>query len=381
MPVLVCVPTYNEAENIEQFINAVFEHCPSDADILVIDDTSPDGTADIVERLMAAYRERWTSGGSPRLHILKRPGKQGGASAFLQGFAWGIDNGYDAMLATDADFSHDPKYIPMLLENAGKSENNVVVGSRLVAGGGIENRTFTRNLISRGASLYCRLILTPGIKDWTGGFNLWPKDALIKIDFKNIVTRGYSFQIELKYKAFMAGFKITEVPIVFPDRKYGVSKMPASYFAKALFDVWRIKYMCMKTGVKQFVKFGITGGLGTITNLILFFILADKAALHEIPVSIGCFIAAGTQNYIINHKWSFANNTGTSKVTVKKWALFLISSLAGLLANIAVMTGIIMAFRLPYKFIAQACGIAAGMFINFFISRTTVFGRGKNADK
>jgi len=367
MKPLTIIPTYNEIENIEKFIKAVFSYIPPDAAILVVDDNSPDGTASAVEKISADY--------PGRLHILSRPEKQGGASAFLQGFVWGIERGYDAALTMDADFSHDPKYIPLLLEKA--NESDVVVGSRLVKGGGIENRTLVRNIISCGASLYCRLLLAAPIKDWTSGYNLWSKNALEKIDIKNIVTRGYSFQIEMKYKAFRKKCRITEVPIIFPDRKYGVSKMPASYFVKALLDVWRIKLMFMNIGIKQFIKFGITGGLGTITNLLLFFLFADKIGLPEIPVSIGCFIIAGTQNYTIHHKWSFANNTGTSTLSVKKWLLFLGASLAGLTLNLLVMKMVLVYCNPPYKVIAQAAGIAAGMLVNFSISKTIVFGRKK----
>jgi len=363
MKLITVIPTYNEIDNIEEFIKAVFSYIPQDAAILVVDDNSPDGTACAVEKISADY--------PGRLHILNRPEKQGGASAFLQGFAWGIERGYDAILAMDADFSHDPKYIPLLLEKA--NENDVVVGSRLVKGGGIENRTFARNVISYGASLYCRFLLAAPVKDWTGGYNLWSKNALEKIDIKSIVTRGYSFQIEMKYKAFRKKCRIAEVPIIFPDRKYGVSKMPTSYFIKALLDVWRIKIMCMNTGVKQFIKFGITGGLGTITNLLLFFLFADKIDLPEIPVSIGCFVAAGTQNYIINHKWSFVNNTRNSKLSIKKWGLFLCASLTGLAFNLLVMKAVLVYWKPPYKVIAQGAGIAAGMLVNFVFSKYMVF--------
>ena len=333
----------------------------------MVDDNSPDGTAQVVEKLSADYHGR--------LHILNRPEKQGGASAFLQGFAWGLERRYDAVLTMDADFSHDPKYIPTILERI--NESDIVVGSRLVKGGGIENRTLVRNIISCGASLYCRLLLAAPIKDWTGGYNLWSKSVLEKIDINSIVTRGYSFQIEMKYKAFRKRCRITEVPIIFPDRKYGVSKMLASYFVKALLDVWRIKLMCMSIGIKQFIKFGITGGLGTITNLLLFFLFADKIGLSEIPVSIGCFIIAGTQNYIIHHKWSFANNTRNSKLSIKKWALFLCVSLAGLALNLLVMKSVLAFWNPPYKVIAQGAGIAAGMIVNFAFSKIFVFSRKK----
>ena len=368
MRLLTVVPTYNEIDNIQNFINAVFCNIPQEAAILVVDDNSPDGTAKAVEEMTVNY--------PGRLHILKRPEKQGGASAFLQGFSWGIERGYDALLAMDADFSHVPAYIPFLLEKADK--NDVVIGSRLVKGGEIENRTFVRDLISKGASLYCRFLLSTKIKDWTGGYNLWTKNSLIKIDLKNVVTRGYSFQIEMKYKAIRAGCKIAEVPIIFPDRKHGKSKMPLSYFGKALLDVWRVKFMLLNISVKQFIKFGITGGLGTLTNLLFFFLFADIIGLPEIPVSIGCFLIAGTQNYIINHKWSFANKTSPSNLSINKWGLFLGASLVGLLINIAVMKWMLINFNLPYKFIAQACGIATGMFINFFISKLLVFRRKNN---
>ncbi|GMO58824.1 MAG: hypothetical protein Ta2G_18830 [Termitinemataceae bacterium] len=362
---LITVPTYNEAENIADFITAVFAQAPSQAHILIIDDNSPDGTAGLVQKFIEQYPSR--------LHLLERPGKQGGASAFLQAFSWAIANGFDAVLAMDADFSHDPHYIPQFLE---ASKNyDIVIGSRLVPGGGIENRSITRNLLSKGASFYCRVLLKPQIRDWTGGYNLWTKKALETIGVENIVTRGYSFQLEMKYKALSRGCSVKELPIVFPDRKHGKSKMPPAFLAKALADVWRIRFMCCNESVKQFLKFAITGGLGTITNLVIFFLCADKADLPEIPVSIICFIIAGTQNYTINHRWSFANNMNKTPLSIQKWFSFLCGSLAGLAINIMVMQSIIQNFSLPYKFIAQGCGIACGMVINFTISKLFVFRR------
>jgi dolichol-phosphate mannosyltransferase len=303
---------------------------------------------------------------------LNRPGKQGGASAFLQSFEYGLKHNYDAMLAMDADFSHDPKYIPGIL--AKTKEYDVVIGSRLVKGGGIENRSLLRNIISSGASLYCRLLLMSPIRDWTGGYNLWSKNALEKIGIASIFTRGYSFQIEMKYKAYRAGLKIAEIPVVFPDRKRGASKMSASYFVQALADVWRIKFSHIKNNlIKQMLKFAATGGLGTVTNLVLFFLCADIANLPTIPVSIGCFLVAGTQNYYLNHKWSFSENMRGTALSIKRWLLFLCSSTLGLCINIAVMTIILQSIMPPYKVIAQACGILAGMIINFIMVKVVVF--------
>ena len=226
---LVIIPTYNEIENIVPLIEAVFSHAPQ-AHILVVDDNSPDGTAATVE---AIARE------NSSLHILKRPGKQGVASAFLAGFSWGINNGYEILLAMDADFSHDPKYIPAMLkeiENAG-----LVIGSRNVKGGGITNRSFIRNILTKWGSLYCRLILKCPVKDITGGYNMWRKTTLEKIGLESVVSRGYSFQIEMKYKAHRRQCSIAEIPIIFPNRAKGQSKMAGNFLLKALMDVWKIK--------------------------------------------------------------------------------------------------------------------------------------------
>jgi putative flippase GtrA len=286
-----------------------------------------------------------------------------------------LKRGYGAMLAMDADFSHDPKYIPQILAKA--EEYDVVIGSRLVKGGGIENRSPLRNIISSGASLYCRVLLSPGIKDWTGGYNLWSGNALEKIRLSSIFTRGYSFQIEMKHKAVRAGLKITEIPVIFPDRIKGESKMSPAYFIKALLDVWRIKFFAIKNStVKQMFKFALAGGLGTITNLALFFLLVDILKLLPVPVSIVCFFVSGIQNYIIHHKWSFAEETRETPLSIKKLFVFLCSALLGLCANIFVMNAMLQNIVLPYKVVAQACGILAGMAINFVMSKFVVFRSG-----
>ena len=371
MRILICVPTYNEAENITPFITAVFENAPPETDMLVIDDNSPDGTAALVEALASCY--------GARLFIIKRPGKLGGASAFLRAFAWGLDHGYDGMLAMDADFSHDPGHIPAILAKQAEGAD-VVIGSRFVKGGKIENRSWKRNVISQGASWYCRLLLGCPIKDWTGGYNLWTRAALEKITLQDVVTRGYSFQIELKYKAFLRKCLVVETPILFKDRKLGASKMSGRFLFQALVDVWRIKYMCIPhRWLKELMKFCVTGGLGTISNLSLFFLCADLLGLPVVPVSTGCFIIAGSQNYIIDHKWSFARAMGGTGLSVKRWLLFLSASLLGFAVNITVMTALVRGFPLPFKVIAQAGGIASGMVINFLASKYIVFRR-KNHD-
>ncbi|QQO09458.1 glycosyltransferase [Breznakiella homolactica] len=368
MKLLIAVPTYNEIENIKRFVITVFEHIPDYADILVIDDNSPDGTAAAVEDLIRNYPNR--------LHILNRESKQGLAAAYLAAFEWGLSRGYDVFLEMDADFSHNPKYIPEMIDKI--ETNDVVIGSRNISGGGVEGWSALRNFISKGGSLYSRLVLGCPIKDLTGGFNMWRKSALEKINLETISAKGYLFQIEMKYKAFLAGCSITEIPIIFTDRKQGKSKMSKGIFVEALINIWKIKSNARTDkGSFEFIKFAVTGGLGTVTNLVIFFIFADLLKLPEIPVSICCFIVAATQNYIINHHWSFRNRTESDKPSIKKWFLFIVSSLLGLGINILVMRAILTYFNVPLKLIAQAGGILAGMVINYAVSKFLVFRRKK----
>jgi dolichol-phosphate mannosyltransferase len=366
---LICVPTYNEAENIGPFLNAVFENIPPEADILVIDDNSPDGTSEIAEKLTEKYPER--------LHILKRPEKQGLAAAYLAAFDWGLSMNYGIFMEMDADFSHNPKYIPLMLKEI--ETHDVVIGSRNIQNGGVEGWSALRNFISKGGSFYARLVLGCSVKDLTGGFNMWTRRALLKIRRESLISKGYLFQVEMKYRAWKEGCTIREIPIVFIDRKHGKSKMSKKIFFEALLKVWKIKQHTGNDAVSsQFIKFCLTGGLGTVTNLIFFFIGADKLHLPEIPVSIACFLIAGTQNYVINHKWSFAANMQKTPPSLGKWASFVGVSLFGLAGNIIVMQIIILSFNIPYKFIAQAFGILCGTVVNFCMSRFIVFRRRKD---
>jgi len=365
MKLLIIIPTYNEIDNIIKIIKSIFENIPNDAAILIVDDNSPDGTAQAAEKISAEYPDR--------LYILNRPGKQGLAAAYLAGFSWGWDK-WDVFLEIDADFSHDPKYIPAILEQI--QIYDVIICSRNIKGGGVEGWTITRNLISKGGSLYSRFVLGCPIHDLTGGFNMWRKSALEKINLSSIISKGYSFQIEMKYKAYRAGCSIKEIPIIFTDRKHGKSKMSKKIFIEALFNIWKIRNTD-KPGLAEFFKFAVTGGLGTITNLVIFFLFADFLDFNEIHVSIGCFLIAATQNYFINHLWSFRRTIKNKSLSIKKWSLFIGASLLGLLINIIVMKLLLIYFDLPFKFIAQAFGIAAGMIVNFILSKFLVFGSGK----
>ena len=186
MNALIVIPTYDEAENITRLIPAVFEALPRrDFSVLVVDDGSPDGTGDLVAKMIETHFPE-------RLHLLRREGKGGLASAYIAGFRWGMERGFDAFLEMDADFSHKPEYLPEMFAKI--AEYDVVIGSRNVPGGGVENWSLLRKLISRGGSLYARTLLHCPVADLTGGFNMWRKSALEAIDLDSIISRGYSFQ-------------------------------------------------------------------------------------------------------------------------------------------------------------------------------------------
>ena len=371
MRVLIIIITYNEIENIGLLIPRLFEIIPPNVDVLVVDDSSPDGTGKAVESLFSEYPNR--------LFLLTRPCKEGTAAAYIAGFRWGLSRNYDAYLQFDGDFSHNPIYIPTMLEAI--KDYDVVIGSRNIKGGGIKDWPLSRNIISRGGSLYSRLVLSCPVKDLTGGYNMWRKTALEKIGLDKIISKSYSLQIELKYRAYCAGCTIKEIPIIFTDRERGVSKISGNTLTEALFIIWKIKKnVGVDSGIDQFFKFAVTGGLGTITNLLIFFLCVDIAGLQPIPVSIFCFFFAGTQNYIINHKWSFRQNHPSEAPSIKKWIMFICGSLLGYFANISVMHFMITQFVLPWKTIAQAFGIATGMIINFIISKLIVFRKRKKQE-
>ena len=229
MRTLVIIPTYNEKENIGVIIPAIRAENPG-VDILVVDDNSPDGTGRVVTDLAEK-----TQG----VYLLSRPGKQGLGRAYLAGFAWGMDHGYEVLVEMDADFSHRPADLVKLLKAV--ENNDFAVGSRWVSGGQTVRWGIGRKAISRGGSLYARTILRYPLRDWTGGFNAWHSRVLKGIDLESVRSEGYSFQIELKYRALRRGFKGFEVPIVFEDRRVGKSKMSTKIVLEALYRVWSIR--------------------------------------------------------------------------------------------------------------------------------------------
>lgn len=231
MKTLVVIPTYNERENIAAIVPTVLESYPQ-IEILVVDDNSPDGTGQVVQGL---------KGSQKRLHLLSRGGKEGLGKAYLAGFRWGLEHGYDAIVEMDADFSHRPVDLSRLLDAL--KTNDFVVGSRYVTGGGTANWNWRRKLISRFGSLYSRMILGFPLNDWTGGFNGWRRSTLEGIGLSRVASEGYCFQIELKYRALKYGFKGIEAPILFEDRRVGQSKMSLRIVLEAFYRVWLLRFI------------------------------------------------------------------------------------------------------------------------------------------
>ncbi len=227
---LIIIPTYNEIENLALLQEAIHAVVPA-AHILVVDDASPDGTGDLAERMAAA---------DERVHLLRRAGKQGLGTAYIAGFRWGLERDYRFLLEMDADFSHNPRYLPDLL--AAAEDNDMVIGSRYVPGGGTENWGLARKIISRGGSLYARTILGVSIRDLTGGFKCFRRETLEAMDLDGIRSKGFGFQVEMNYKVARRGLRVKEVPIIFPDRSRGASKMNRRIFVEALLNVWKIRF-------------------------------------------------------------------------------------------------------------------------------------------
>ena len=224
----VVLPTYNERENVPQIVPAILAASPA-VDVLVVDDNSPDGTGALADALAARDR---------RVRVLHRPRKEGLGRAYLAGFAEALRSGYGRIMEMDADFSHDPARLPVLLA----TDADVVLGSRYVAGGGTVNWGLGRRILSRGGSLYARTILGVPVRDLTGGFKCFRRKALERLDLGSVRSSGYAFQIELTFRAIRRGLKVVEVPITFADRRVGKSKMSRRIVAEALWMVWKIRF-------------------------------------------------------------------------------------------------------------------------------------------
>lgn len=232
---LIISPTYNERANLEAFVEATLGTAPR-AHLLIVDDNSPDGTGQLADEIAAR---------DSRVRVLHRPSKLGLGTAYIAAFQLGLRDGYRYFFEMDADLSHDPKYLPDFFRELGAGAD-VVVGSRNVPGGGVEGWGLGRHILSRGGSLYSRWILNAKVRDLTTGFKAFTREALQAIRLETVHSNGYSFQIEMTYRALKKGLTVREVPIVFVDRLLGDSKMDSRIFAEAVLSVWRLRFEALR---------------------------------------------------------------------------------------------------------------------------------------
>lgn len=238
---LVIIPTYNEQDNIEAMIEKVFS-LPVSFDMLVIDDNSPDGTADIVKRLQSQYPDR--------LHLIQRSGKLGLGTAYITGFKWALERTYTRICEMDCDFSHNPEDLPRLVETVAQGAD-VAVGSRYINGGGVYNWPKRRILLSRGASIYAWIVTGIPVSDTTAGFVCYSRRFLENLNMDKIVFKGYAFQIQMKFAAYQLGYKIVEIPIWFKDREEGVSKMSSNIISEAILGVLKLRWNSLSDSYKK----------------------------------------------------------------------------------------------------------------------------------
>ena len=236
--ILVVVPTYNERDSIPVALERLLEHVP-DADVLVVDDGSPDGTGELVEKIAAAESD---AASSREIHVMHRSGKLGLGTAYLQGFGWALERGYRTVVEMDADGSHRAEDLPRLLARTGDSD--LVIGSRWMRGGRVVNWPWHREVLSRCANLYTQVLLGFGVKDGTAGFRAYSADLLRRLPLDEVASQGYGFQVDMTWRSYLAGARIVEVPIVFVERTAGVSKMSGGIIGEAMVSVarWGLKH-------------------------------------------------------------------------------------------------------------------------------------------
>ncbi|MFL5625881.1 MAG: polyprenol monophosphomannose synthase [Ktedonobacteraceae bacterium] len=230
MKTLIIIPTYNELDNLRPLLEQIFSYTP-DTDVLIVDDNSPDGTGNLADEIHQQ---------NPQVLVLHRAGKQGLGTAYIAGFKYALAHGYDAAFEMDADFSHDPRYLPDFLKAIEHAD--LVIGSRYISGGDTPNWSLLRRFISGGGNLFARFMLGIPVHDCTAGFRCYRRKVLESIDLDTIQTQGYAFQVELAYRATRQGFKVVETPIVFMDRRVGKSKMSSAIFLEGFLWVLRTRF-------------------------------------------------------------------------------------------------------------------------------------------
>jgi dolichol-phosphate mannosyltransferase len=359
--ILIVVPTYNERENLPGFVAALLA-LPQQIECLIVDDNSPDGTGKIADELVKA---------SQRVHVLHRPGKQGLGAAYVAGFVWALERNYQFVVSMDADFSHDPAQLPTLL--AVRDKQVVVIGSRYVKGGRIVGWDWRRYLNSWGANWVTRLLLGLPVRDATAGFKCYPRSFLADLDLGQLLASGYAFQVEMLLRAQELGYRLCEVPIIFVDRRAGQSKISGELVSSAKVV---LRLAAQRPGLKQFIKFALVGGLNTIVDWCIYFLLW-RSGLSRLGqngkqlAKAGSFLVAVISSYILNRAWTFRSQ---DKRIARQATRFFLVAAVGLLLN----NSIFYFLTAPNYFhlsdlISLALTTAGIMFWNFFANKYWTF--------
>lgn len=369
---VVVIPTYNERETIVPLIREVLE-ATADADVLIVDDGSPDGTGTLADGL---------AGDDPRVSVIHRAGKLGFASAYREGFERALERGYDVVAQMDADFSHRPEDLPRLLDGARSAD--VVVGSRNVPGGRTENWPLIRTLVSRGGSLYTRAMLRLPIRDCTSGFKCIRREALADIDLSQITAAGFGFQVEMNYRLHRAGKHLTEVPIVFPDRTAGQSKMSKGIALEALRLVWRLRReersqasprwwrRILAEHGGQFARFAVVGGAGVLVNTGVLALLVEIAGLAPLVAAGIATETAILTNFVLNDTWTF-RGSGRRSSRLASALRYNVYALGGLVITLATLAALTRLTGLHYL-VANLIAIGAATIWNYAANARWTWG-------
>ncbi len=358
--VWVCVPTYNEVENVGRLIGelvAALEPTTSDLHILVIDDNSPDGTADAV-RTIAANDER--------IELLSRPVKEGIGPAYLAGFAYALKRGADLIVQMDCDFSHSPAAVPGLI--AATKDADLVIGSRYVSGGRLADWGPVRRVISRGGCAYAQTILGVGVRDLTGGFKCLRRRVVERVLAEGVRAQGYAFQIGVNYLAVTSGFRVVEIPITFTDRTIGTSKMSSRIVLEAMLMVPGLRFGVLKGLGRTLLRFGLVGLSGYAVNLAVFAALVTFAGVTPLLAATGAFLVALLSNFVLNRVWTFGATTQRAPAQLVRYAA--VSALT-FLVSLGVLRGLIAVGIRSIP--SQAIAIGASAPLNFILCRRWAF--------
>lgn len=360
---LVIIPTYNERENIEPLLRRLFAlNLP--LDILFVDDNSPDGTAELISRQSSFGTD---------IHLVERTGKLGLASAYLRGMAWGLERDYEALIQMDADLSHQPEVLKQLLPAI--EHHELVIGSRYVSRGAVENWSLIRRLISRGGSLYAKLVLQLPVNDLTGGFNLWHRRLLERMDLDSIKSNGYSFQIEMKHRAYERGATWLELPIVFAERRQGRSKLSKRIVLEAVWRVWLIALRSQRLNFyKKFIKFSLVGVTGLIIDIAIMMALVEIWYWSPLTASTASFVVAVINNFIWNKHWTYRDQ---SQKYFQQFLKFTTIALVGLVINFVMMSWLLSLGI--YYVLCRLIAVSVIVLWNFFINSLWTF-RKKDSD-